>query len=68
MEENMNVIRDLETFFKTFDWLKYVDKNLEHEIEFIIKSDESLAENKIKKETEQLLLKYRHGNNICEYR
>ena len=47
MEENINVIRDPKTFSQKFDWLKYVDKNLEHEI--IIKSDESLAENKIKK-------------------
>ena len=34
-----------------------------HEIEFIIKSNESLAENKIKSEIEQLLLKYKNGNN-----
>ena len=45
-----------------------VDKNLKHEIQFIIKSNESLAENKIKNETEQLLSKYRHGNNNHEYR
>ena len=32
------------------------------------KSNESLAENKIKNETEQLLLKYKHGNNIHKYR
>ena len=31
------------------------------------KYNESSAENKIKNETEQLLLKYKHGNNIHEY-
>ena len=38
------------------------------EIEFIIKSSESLAENKIKNDTKQLLLKYKHGNNSHEHR
>ena len=33
-------------------------------IEFIIKSNEYLAENKIKNETEHLLSIYVHGNNI----
>ena len=45
MEENMVIIRDLETFYFHFDWPKDVDENLKHEIEFIIKSNESLAEN-----------------------
>ena len=48
----MIVIRDP----KTFDWPKDIDESLKHEIEFIIKSNESLAENKIKNEIEQLLL------------
>ena len=38
-----------------------------HEIEFIIKSNEFLVENKIKKEVEQLLLKYNHRNDIYEH-
>ena len=67
MEKNMIVIRDLKTFCFNFDWPKYGDGNLKHEIEFIIKSNESLAENKIKSEIEQLLLKYKHGNNIHEH-
>ena len=41
---------------------------MKHEFEFIIKNNESLAENKIKNEIEQLLLKYKHGNNIYEHR
>ena len=66
MEENMIVIRDPKTFCFNFDWPKDVDENLKHEIEFIIKSNESLAENKIKNYIEQLLIKYNHGNNIHE--
>ena len=67
MEENMVVIRDIKTSCFNFDWPKDVDENLKYEIEFIIKRNESLAENKIKMETEQSLLKYKHGNNIHEY-
>ena len=40
---------------------------MKHEIEFIIKSNESLAENKIKSEIEQLLSQYKNGNNIHEH-
>ena len=64
MEENMAVIREPKTFYFHFDWLKHDDETLKHEIEFIIKSNESLAENKTKNEIEQLLLKYKHGNDI----
>ena len=67
MEENMIVIRDPKTFYFNFDWPKYVDEYLKHEIEFIIKSNESLAENNIKIEIEQLLLKDKHGNDIHEH-
>ena len=35
---------------------------MKHEIEFIIKSNESLAQNKIKTEIEQFLLKYNHAS------
>ena len=66
MEENMIVIRDLKTLYFDFDWLKDVDENLKHKIEFIIKSNESLAGRKIKNEIEQLL-KYKLGNNIHEH-
>ena len=58
MEDTMIVIRDPKTVFLNFDWPKDVDENLKHEIEFIIKSNESLAENKTKNKIEQLLLKY----------
>ena len=37
-------------------------------MELIIKSTKSLAENKIKNEIEQFLLKYKHGNDIHEHR
>ena len=52
MEENMIVIIDPKPFHSDFDWPKDVDENLKHEIQFIIKSNESLAENKIKNEIE----------------
>ena len=63
----MIVIRDPKTLCFNFDWSKYVDWNLKHEIEFIIKNNESLAGIKIKNEIAQLLLKYKHGNNIHEH-
>ena len=53
MEENMIVIRYSKNFCFKFDWPKDVDENWKHEIEFIIKSNESLAENKENK-NEQL--------------
>ena len=62
----MNVIRDPKSFYFNFDCAKDFVENLKHEIEFIIKSNESLDENKIKNEIEQLLLKYKHGNDIHE--
>ena len=48
MEEKIVVIRDPKTFCFYFDSSKDVDENLKHEIEIIIKSNESLAENKMK--------------------
>ena len=45
----MFVIRDPKNFCFNFDWQKYDDENLKHEIEFIIKINEPLTENKIKK-------------------
>ena len=47
MEENIIVTRDPKIFCFNFDWPQEIDENLKHEIEFIIKSNESLAENKI---------------------
>ena len=41
-------IKHPKTFYFDFDWSEDVDKNLKHIIELIIKSNESLAENKIK--------------------
>ena len=68
MEENMIVIRDPKTFQFDFDWPKDIDENLKHKIEFIIKSNNSLPENKIRNKIEQLLLKYELSNNIHEHR
>ena len=66
MEENIE-IRDPKTFCFNFDLSKDVDENLKWEIEFIIKNNESSAEIIIKNKIEQLLLKYKHGNNIHEH-
>ena len=68
MEENMIVIRDSKTWCFDFHWPKDIDQNLKHEIEFVIKSNKSLAKSKIKNKIEQLLLKYKHENNIREHR
>ena len=37
------MIRDPKTFFFNFYWPKYVNDNLKHKIEFIFKSNKSLA-------------------------
>ena len=42
----MIAIRNPKTFCFNFDWPRDVDKNLKHEIEFIVKSNEFLAEMK----------------------
>ena len=49
----MIVITDPKNFYFYFDWPKDVDENLKHEIEFIIKNNESLAENIIKNKIKQ---------------
>ena len=67
MKENIVAIRDPKTFYFDFDWPKNVDQDLKHEIEYIIKSNESLAESKTKNEIEQLLLKYKHENDIHQH-
>ena len=46
----MIVVRDSITFCFSFYWPKDVDNNLKNEIEFIIKSNESLIENKKKQD------------------
>ena len=43
------------TFYFNFHWPKDVDRNLKHKIEFIIKSNESLPDNKIENDIEQVL-------------
>ena len=42
-------------------------KNLENEINFIIKQNEVLIEQTIKNKISQFLFKYKHGNNIHEH-
>ena len=58
MEENIIVIRGPKNFCFNFDFSKDVNENLKCKIVFIIKSNESVAKSKLKKnEMEQLLLK-----------
>ena len=68
MEKNIIVIRDTTPFCFNLNLPKDVGETWKQDIEFIIKSNESLAENKIKDELEQLLLTYKHGNNIHKHR
>ena len=68
MEENMVAIRKPETFYFDFDLPRDINKNMKHDIEFIIKSNESLFESKMKNQIEQLLYKYKHGNDTHENR
>ena len=56
--------RDPKTCCFDFDLPKDIDENLKRE--FIIKTNESLAEIIIKNEVEEIILKYKHGNNIHE--
>ena len=49
--------RDPGIFCFNFDLPEHVDENLKHEIEFIIKSNESLAENKVKNKNEKIIVK-----------
>ena len=53
----MIVIRDHKISYFDFDCPKDIGKTLKHEVEFIMKSNESLAENKIKNKIEKLLPK-----------
>ena len=66
MEENIIVIKYPKKICFNFDLPKDADLNLRREIEFIIKSNEFLVEIIIKNEIEQLLLKYKHRNNIMD--
>ena len=58
MEENKVVIMELRTLNFDFDWPNNINENLKHEIRFIIKSNESLAE-KTENKIEQLLSKFK---------
>ena len=65
-ENKLVIIREPKS--NHFDFLKDVNTNLMHEINFIIKDNKFLAEHTTKNEGSQLLSKYKHGNNIHEHR
>ena len=67
MKKNMILIRVPKKFCFNFDLPKDVDGNLKREIEFIIKSNKSLAEIIIKNEIDNYCY-WKHGNHIHEYR
>ena len=58
----MIVTKDPKTFCFNFDFPKDVDQNLKCEIEFIIKRNEGLAGNKIKKEIQKTEKQVNHLN------
>ena len=64
----MIVMTESKTFYFRFDQPKNGDENLKHPHDFIIKSNEYLAENKIKSKTEQLFSKYKYEKNIHEHK
>ena len=47
MEENIVLIGDTRTFCFNFQWSKDVDDKMKHEIEFIMKNNDCLAEFKM---------------------
>ena len=51
----------------SFDLLNDADKNLEHEINFIMKHNKFLSEHTIKNKISRLLFKFKHGNDINEH-
>ena len=59
IDDNKLVITRPKTFNFYFYLAGNVDKNLRHEIDFIIKQNGFLAEQKIKNEIDQLLYKYK---------
>ena len=67
MEENVVVIREPKTFSFNLNWPENFDENLKHEMEFIMKNNESSADIKIKSEIEQFLSKYKLVNDIHEH-
>lgn len=67
MKDKMIVIREPKTFHFNFDLLKDVERNWKHEIELIIKHNESLAEHQIKNDIIQFLATQKQGNDIHEH-
>ena len=62
----MTVVIDHKNFLDKF-WPKNAYQDLKHETQFIIESNKSLAENKTKNQIEQILLKYKHKDNIHQH-
>ena len=63
IEDDVAIRIESKTCHFNFDFPKVVDKNLKDEIEFIIKRNESSAEQKIGNEISQLLSKHLHTSS-----
>ena len=63
----MVVLREPKTFYFDFDWPKNADENLRYQNKFIIKSNESLAENNIKNQNWITTAQIKPGNDIHEH-
>ena len=59
------VITESKTF--RFNFIKKVESSLKHDIHFIVRHNEFLAEHTIKNEISWLLFKYKHANKIHEH-
>ena len=68
VDNNNLVIIEPKSFHFHFDLHKDADKYLKHEIDSVINGNGFLAEQRIKNKIDQLLFKYKHGNDIHEPR
>ena len=64
----MTIRKKPKVFIFIFFFAEKVDDSLKQEIYSIIEDNGFLAEQRIKNETNQLLHKYKHGNNIHGHR
>ena len=64
----MFAMKESKIFYFHFYFPKDFDKNLKHQSKFFIKSNEFLAEHKMKSKIRQLFSKYKHRNYINKQR
>ena len=64
-DNKLLIITEPKTIY--FDLTQDVVNNLKHEIDFIIKQNDFLADHTIKNEISQILSKHKHGNYNHQY-